>query len=468
MRHVSFLRSVGAAILVTGAVFVRGDGVSTSRVEGGSTVPLVLDLDGCVAYALSNALDLAQQRLSLDNAALATLIARQKYAPEVSALVSHRDDDEGTSGGVAVKQTLPADLEFTAGVDTTDVADGDAWSQPEYAVTLSKRILGGGSYGESMLDIDNSLIDEVAAANGYASFQRDLVRRVLRQYYQLHRARQTLAIRKRRLEVSRTNLDHATAREDPLDIVNAQLEVPASEAALVRSQREIDSALDVMKQLVGAPLDAPLAVVGELGFAAQTIHVEDDLRRSAESHEDVLNQRLEIRKLENELPVRRSRTRPAVDVSAGARQKGDSDEDRTSDDWAFETRVTASWTLFAGAERARVRQLLNQLADADLALALLLRERETSLRGLARRLDESLRQVELGRRSLDVAVRRAALYSDRWENGAIDILEYIRSQNDLEDRRVDLVDLEITYLETLADYRNAVGIPVHPLEATSR
>jgi outer membrane protein TolC len=212
-----------------------------------------------------------------------------------------------------------------------------------------------------------------------------------------------------------------------------------------------------MKQIIGAPLDAPLDVVGEVSFAPQDIRVEDDIRDSAETHEDVLNQRLAVRKLENELPVQRARVLPGVDVAAGATQRGDGD----ADGWEYEARVTASWTLFAGAERARVRQLRNHLADADLALDILLRERETTLRSFARRLDEALRQVEIGRQSLDVAARRAALYSDRWENGAIDILEYIRSQNDLEQSRVDLVDLEITYLETLADYRRVVGAPVY-------
>ena len=46
---------------------------------------------------------------------------------------------------------------------------------------------------------------------------------------------------------------------------------------------------------------------------------------------------------------------------------------------------------------------------------------------------------------------------DRWENGEIDILEYIRSQNGLEDSRVQLINLKTSYMELLAEYLFEVG-----------
>jgi len=420
-----------------------------------SREPLVLDLDGCIAYALENSYDLARQRITLANSQLGITIARHKYAPGISGSASHRDST--TPGSLKVRQVLPTDLEISASASAADLGDSDARSDPGYSIGLSKRILGGGSYHESMLEIDNSLIDAAIAANRLSEQERDMVRRVMRQYYDLQRARQTLVIRQRRVEIAQANLEHAIAREDPLDIANAQLNVPTSEAALLRSEREINTALDELKRLIGAPLDAPVEITGEVVFESREVDVESDIKRSEVSHETVLNKRLEIRKTENELPISRSRVLPAVDLGFTADRGGGTAKE---DGWSYETRVSASWNLFAGAERAKLRQLRNQLADADLSLEMLLRERQTSLTNLARRLEEALRQVDIGRQGVEVAERRAALYNDRWENGAIDILEYIRSQNDLEQSRVDLVDLEITYLETLADYLHAVGDPL--------
>lgn len=445
-----FGSSIVVAFLLAGAVLPLRGAVDPVRPGDGG---IVLDLEACVAYAFSNALDLAQERLKVENAELSTRIARQKFAPAVSGVAGYADDSSETPGSVTFRQELPASLALSATAGSADVGGAD--DDPYYTVTLSKQLLGGGGYRESMLEIDNSLLDELIAGNRLSLFQRDLARRIVRQYYQLHRARQTQAIRERRLELSRTTLAHAIAREDPLDIANAQLEVPSNEAALIRAKRELENVIDGLKQLMGMPLGQPVDFVGELEYAPDEVRVEEDIERSAKGHEDVLNQRLLLRKLRNELPVRRARVLPEVALEAtAARPPGD------AADWGVEGRVSASWTLLERADRARVRLLENQISEARLDLDLLLSDRAVSLRSLARRLDEARLQVEVGRQRLDVAARRAALYSDRWENGAIDILEYIRSQNDFEDGRVDLVDLEIAYLEILAEYRHAVGDPV--------
>ena len=52
---------------------------------------------------------------------------------------------------------------------------------------------------------------------------------------------------------------------------------------------------------------------------------------------------------------------------------------------------------------------------------------------------------------------RVALYADRWENGEIDILEYIRSQNDLENNKIQLINHKTTYMELLSEYRFESG-----------
>lgn len=270
MQKVKFLgaaiSAVVASVVFSQSVAAQSDGALpdvgmevNARQEVVGAVPehaaaavLRLDLNGCLAYALNNALDLAQQRLSLDNSTLATLIARQKYMPSVAAQMTRSENGEDrTSGSATLKQTLPWDLDISAGASRSDLSDSESAS---YTIALSKRILGGGTLAESNLEIDRSLIDEVVAANRLAVFERELARKVTRQFFQIHRARQTLAIRERRLEASKVNVENALAREDPLDIANAQLEVPVSEAALMRTQREIANALDSMKQLIGAPL----------------------------------------------------------------------------------------------------------------------------------------------------------------------------------------------------------------------
>ena len=56
-----------------------------------------------------------------------------------------------------------------------------------------------------------------------------------------------------------------------------------------------------------------------------------------------------------------------------------------------------------------------------------------------------------------MAETRLELYDDRWQNGEIDILEFIRSQNDLESSRIQLINLQTTYMELLGEYDFTVG-----------
>ena len=57
------------------------------------------------------------------------------------------------------------------------------------------------------------------------------------------------------------------------------------------------------------------------------------------------------------------------------------------------------------------------------------------------------------------------IYQDRWENGEIDIVEYIRSQNSVEDARVTLINDQMTYLDVLARYHNLTGRDRRPAAA---
>ena len=49
------------------------------------------------------------------------------------------------------------------------------------------------------------------------------------------------------------------------------------------------------------------------------------------------------------------------------------------------------------------------------------------------------------------------LYQDRWENGEIGILEYVRSQNELENAGTQLILQKTSHMELLAQYTFAVG-----------
>ena len=87
----------------------------------------------------------------------------------------------------------------------------------------------------------------------------------------------------------------------------------------------------------------------------------------------------------------------------------------------------------------------------------LVQTRVSQIRNLARSQNETERAVALQEQRVKFGEWQVELYSDRWENGEIIILELIRSQNDLENSKVQVVNQKTTYMELLAEYRFAVG-----------
>ena len=67
--------------------------------------------------------------------------------------------------------------------------------------------------------------------------------------------------------------------------------------------------------------------------------------------------------------------------------------------------------------------------------------------------------VELQEERVKFSARRAELYGDRWQNGDIDILEYVRSQNDLQDSKIQVINYKTAYMDLLDQYNFETARP---------
>jgi len=413
-----------------------------------------MTLDACIRYALLNSRELAKLRITHQGQELTTAIRRGKFRYKLSADADHTVDERDSGASVTLKRELPAGVTVSTTLRGDDGAgDSDSASA---AVSISKVLLGGGSKAESMLEIDNSLVDELIAQNNLHKYERELVYQVKRSFYRVVRNYQTLRINELRLERARKNLEHAIERERPLDIATARIEVPENEASVLRARRQIDSAIDDLKILIGMPVKEDLVLDTAFTFAERDVELGGDVAFAHENHEAILNARLQRRKIGNEIPVQRVRRLPKLTLSGTTRQDSD-DGINLAGDADTTIGLTMSWEWGGETENLKHEKLLTDLMTKDIDIDDLKEEKTKELRDLVRRLDETLALVKLQERKQEVGERRAELYADRWQNGEIDILEYIRSQNDLENTRIQLVNEQTTYMELLGEYEFAVG-----------
>lgn len=417
------------------------------------------------AFALEHAPGLARQRLSYDNFLEAVEIARAKFDPTFTARQEWRDSTGTWRSEAGVRQTLPGDLNITGTLAYQEAPDGNDLTTA--ALRLSKVLLGGGSIRESFLGLDRARIQEARELNRLSLEQRRLLLTVTRQFFEVVRSEQTLQLRQLQLERARVNLEHALVREDPLDIATARLRIPESELEVERAERAITLGLLTLKNEIGFPLDQPLLLATEVPFDVRPLNAAQeaiDIGRALENHEQVLNARLDTRLAQKEFQVARTQRLPQVRAELSVQNR----EERLISDSETDTRgeIIVTWPWLDRRDRAQFRQRENDLRSAEIALQQVENDRRRDITSLASRVREAEITVRLQDERVAVLEQQLRLFQDRWENGEIGILEYVRSQNTLEDARVQALTQRLRYLELLAEYDFSVGPAIPPSEAT--
>ena len=303
-----------------------------------------LTLEDCANYGLEHSRELAKLRLALEDSELSTRVNWGKFRPKFNAEASSELEANTESGSGTLTQEIPAGFTATA---TGRARDAEAENQDNAvaSIRLSKVILGGGSLRESMLEIDNARLDELINRNRLNRYERELVYLVKQNYFRVVRNYQTLRVNELRLERAVKNLEHAKERERPLDIATARIEVPETEAGVLRAKRQIKSALDDLKLLIGMEVQSNLVVDTEFAFVPRDLDVQSDIDFALENHEDLLNAGLRKQKFENELPVERARRWPKLTLSAAAGKESE-DGINLDGDSDLDLFVATQWTEF--------------------------------------------------------------------------------------------------------------------------
>jgi outer membrane protein TolC len=418
--------------------------------------PQRFSLQDCIDYAQAHSPVLAKQDVTVKNQKLQTVIEEARFAFNLSAR-----DSQAFQAGVNSSE-ISLDKEFQSGVSlrswlTAERENGRGFSDSTFAVQVSKQLLGGRTALETSYDLKASMVDELSTLNNLNQTRRRLALDVKLAYYNIIQAQQSLMVKQRALENARRNLMLTRERENPLDILTAEIRVPENEQAVNSAQRTIDNGLDSLKERMGFPVQDELAITGDFSFELHSVNLADDLHYAFENIESMLNNRLENRKLHWLLDIRDSQRLPDLSVAATHRQQGNGDGFNFNGPDEQTVTLNLNWEIGRRADAARWQQAQNRIANNQHDYFIISQEITTSLSNYQRRLDESARAVALQENLCKLLQRKEELYRDRWENGEIDILELVRTQTDLENSFVDLINRKIEYLQLVGYYEFTAG-----------
>lgn len=420
--------------------------------EGSSdSISPLMTVEECASYAIEHNPDVGSSRLTLERAEWRVLAARAKYAFELRSSYDRDIEDETNAYSVTLERTLPSDLNVSA-----TVSKNDTGNEGTASLRLSKVILGGGTFAASNREIQNSIIDQLTANNNHLQRIRQLRLQVTRAYYQVVRSRQTLDIQLRQLERARQNRERAVERDRLLDIANADIQVSENEDRVLQAQMDIKAVKDNLKRVIGMPVTNQIEVTDEFALKIQPQDLDADWDFAQKEHVDFLNYYLNLKKIERDIHIARSELMPRVSLNLDASQASNEDYD-FEQDVESSAGVSLSWTFGNAPDRSAYYQALISKRQADIDLFDITQRKLLELRNLHRDLDQLVQRIEIAEKRLELQERSTALYRDRWQNGEIDILEFIRNQDSLENSRVSLLRLKIEYIEKLAEYMFAVG-----------
>ncbi len=307
---------------------------------------------------------------------------------------------------------------------------------------------------ETSQALDDAIVDEAMALNRINRKKRELAYRVRKQYFVVVGDLHSMHILKQKLAIAKRNLEHAVLREDPLDITNAKIEIPETELEILTAERNIAGNIDELKLLIGMPVNTPLRLDKTFTFTRMAYDLETDVRFALENDETLINHRLELRKLERNAEITRYGLLPEVSVSATHETRHSEDAQTDHDQ---RVAISMAWEIGRNTDKSEHLKTENRIRKHEVNAFVLEQEKQFKLYEMDRTIRNKDASIRLQEQRNDLVARQVELYKDRWENGEKDIIELVRSQNQLEASRVTLVTLQMEYLSLLAEYRFEIG-----------
>lgn len=411
-------------------------------------------LEQCIETALENSPTLKRQKISFEQSQITHQISRTVYDLQLSLDGDTELGENDADWRAGFSQSFPRDIEIDGRVTRTYGNN----SSVSYALTLSKKLLGGGSKLESMEAIDDNMLSTLKSAQDLDDQTRQIIRNVIQAYYRIVRQSYTRDIQAKRLDAAIKTLEHAKVREEPIDIANAQVEVPDREIALDRAERELNSGIDNLKLTMGLDQDIELKLNTSFEYQERSIDTEV-YEKAEENRASIIKLHLDIERQKQKIKIAKERILPDLNLDFSVSDTRDAQGGSYRFSSPIDNRLGLSldWPLMSRSDRLKAKREEFDMKNFEVQLFQSRQDLKKKLRDLIAEIKETARSIQLQEQALAASELRLNLFKDRWENGEISILEYIRSQNTYRNRQVQIIQQKTEYMSLLAEYDYLVG-----------
>ena len=483
------LKPIACAAVVALAAAGAAAGASAPAPSGADEAPLVftrpLTLPDCVDLALRNNLPLKIARGELTRAHGAYVSSLVKFTPVVSGSASqqHSGDRVDTSGvhqgptttseqhtvSGGLSQQIPGGLKLDV---TQQLGPDDALPNRtrnrQFTATVTQPLLRGAGLTASMADVRGTTYDERAREADLRDLERQTMFSVKVAYYNAVRDVELLRVNQATLDADSLLVEASEAMVEAKvaskrDVLSARIRLADDASSVVVSERDAQSSLDVLKDVMGIPLPTVIAIA-DTSLDAHFVNLDETslVRHVIETHPSVQSAEFAVRRSRLDLTVAQNSRLPQVDLKAQYfqefGQKFDTGDIGRGTGWVAS--VNLLYPLFDRSAEGDAITRRAELAQAQDRLKLLERQLTLSVREIVRTVRSSAEEVKSIQQTIDAANEKLQFATAMFNLGRASNLDITDARSDLVKARTQMVKKLVDYNSQLALLESLTGEPV--------
>jgi outer membrane protein TolC len=272
-----------------------------------------------------------------------------------------------------------------------------------------------------------------SAQKGKDRTQQEVVFQVINAYLNELLARESLRVAKSAVDMTKSDLDRARARQEnglavPSDLLSAEVQLAQAEEDLLREQNAVELAHAVLNVAMGLPEDAPTAIAGNLSEASFNAGSLDEKQAKAlATRPDYLQVLLGEQQAANGMHMARAEFLPKVNLFSSWEVDNQTFAARGGNNWAVG--ATLNINLFDGGAKiarlkeSKARELQAQALETQMASAVRLQVREAYSN-----LATAQKRLGVVKDASSQAVESLRITQSRYEEGLATITDLLRAE----------------------------------------
>jgi outer membrane protein TolC len=447
-----------------------------------------LTMNDCIDLALRNNIQLKLARADLSRAHGSYVASLAKFTPVLSGSARQEHNEDRV---VAVDSTGPlpqvkstSELHSMIGGISQEIPGGmridvlqelgpddvlpNKTRNRQFQATVTQPLLRGAGLTASMASVRGSTYDERASEADLRDIERQTVFNVKVAYYNTVREvellrvnRATLAADSLLVEASNAMVEAKVASRR--DVLSARIRLADDAATVVASERDVQTSLDVLKDVMGIALETSVAI-SDTSLDARFVTLDEAklVQKVIDSHPSMRSAELAVKRSQLDLTVAQNSRLPQIDLRASyfqdyGEQLGVGDIARGT---GWLASVNLAYPLFDRDAEGQTIARRAELSQAQDRLKLLERRLTLRVREIVRTVRTSAAEVNSIQQTIDAADDKLQFATAMFNLGRASNLDITDARTDLVKARTQMVEKLVDYNAQLALLESLTGEPV--------